>query len=156
MPAIALRRQPSSTAAPGEVFRQQPELELRGGDGKNLRQSGVAVTASLASGTGTLTGTVVVTTDNRGRARFDDLGIAGAPGSYTIRFSADGFAPTISDPVELSQATTQTSIRSDGPDPSLTGTTVSVRYQVTSAAGTTTPIRMAGPVSVARPPSGSP
>jgi hypothetical protein len=137
-PSLAVRKQPSPTATPGVPFKDQPELQLRAGDGTNLDRAGVAVTASLASGTGSLTGTVVATSDDHGKVKFDDLGIAGAPGVYTIQFIADGFTPATSDPVELRLAATSTSIQSDDPDPSPVGTTVEVRYRITSDAGTPT------------------
>jgi len=134
-PSLAVHKQPSSTATPGVPFKDQPELELRTGDGQPLERAGVAVTASLASGTGSLTGSVVATTDDHGHAKFNDLGIAGAPGVYTIQFSADGFTPATSNPVELRLGATSTSIQSDDPNPSAVGATVSVRYRVTSDAG---------------------
>jgi len=135
-PSVAVHKQPSSTATPGVPFKDQPELELRTADGHPLERAGVTVTASLASGTGSLTGTPVAATDDHGRAKFHDLGIAGAPGTYTIQFSADGFTPATSNPVELRLSATTTSIQSDDPNPSAVGASVSVRYRVTSDAGT--------------------
>jgi hypothetical protein len=101
VPSLSLRRQPSSTAASGAPFRHQPELQLLNGDGKPLERSGVTVTASLVPGSGSLMGTVALATDDRGRVKFQDLGIDGPPGIYAIRFDADGFAPVTSDPIEL-------------------------------------------------------
>jgi alkyl hydroperoxide reductase subunit AhpF len=77
-------------------------VELQGGDGKHLDLAGVAVSVSLAPAGGTLSGTLTRTTDGHGRARFDDLAITGAPGVYTLQFSADGFTPATSDSITLS------------------------------------------------------
>ena len=138
LPSLSLRKQPSSTATPGIPFKRHPELQLLDGDGKPLERSGVTVTAALASGSGSLTGTVVGTTDEKGKLKFEDLAISGPPGVYTIGFSADGFTPVTSDPIELRQASSSTSIQSDGPDPSAVGAPVEVQYRVTSEEGTPT------------------
>jgi hypothetical protein len=59
------------------------------------------VSASLVPGSGSLAGTVALATDDRGRVKFQDLGIDGPPGVYAIHFSADGFAAVTSDSIEL-------------------------------------------------------
>jgi hypothetical protein len=98
--SLSLRRQPSSTAHPGHPFKNQPEVQLNA-DGNPLERSGVTVTASLVTGSGSLTGAVAVATDDKGRVKFHDLAIDGPTGDYTLRFSADGFTPVTSDPIEL-------------------------------------------------------
>ena len=100
-----------------------------------LAQSGVTVRASLASGGGSLIGSTSGVTDAAGRVAFVDLGIAGSPGTYTVRFDADGFTGVVSPSIVLSLANTTTSIVSDAPDPSEVGQSVSVQFQVTSSAG---------------------
>jgi hypothetical protein len=101
VPSLSLRRQPSRTADSGAPLRHQPELQLLTADGKPLERSGVTVTASLVPGSGSLTGTVALATDDRGRVKFRDLGIDAPPGVYAIHFSADGFTPVTSDSIEL-------------------------------------------------------
>jgi hypothetical protein len=101
VPSLSLRRQPSPTAHPGAPFGHQPELQLLNADGKPRERSGVTVTASLVPDSGSLTGEVAEATDDRGRVKFHDLGIDAPPGAYTIRFSADGFTPVTSNPIEL-------------------------------------------------------
>lgn len=101
VPSLSLRKQPSSSAHAGHPFKNQPEVQLLSGDGKPLERSGVTVTASLAPGSGSLTGAVSMATDDRGRAKFHDLGIDGAKGVYAIQFSADGFTPVASNSIEL-------------------------------------------------------
>ena len=76
-------------------------MQLLKADGKPLEQSGVTVRASLIPASGSLTGTVALATDDRGRVKFEDLAIDGPPGDYTIQFSAEGFTPVISDSIEL-------------------------------------------------------
>ncbi|MEP6688147.1 MAG: Ig-like domain-containing protein [Gemmatimonadales bacterium] len=135
-PSLAIRSQPSKDARPGQPLRKQPEIELRGADGGELKRAGVTVAASLASGPGSLGGSTTAVTDDRGRARFDDLVLTGDPGTYTLGFAADGFGSVTSDGIELRRTATSTSIRSDQPDPSTVGEPVTVEFQVTSGDGT--------------------
>jgi hypothetical protein len=76
-------------------------VQLLNADGKPLERSGVTVTASLVTGSGSLTGSVAMATDDRGRVKFQDLGIDGPPGDYVIRFSAEGFTSVTADSIEL-------------------------------------------------------
>jgi hypothetical protein len=70
-------------------------------EGQPLEQSGVTVTASLVPASGSLTGTVALATDDRGRVKFSDLGIEAPPGVYAIHFSAGGFAPVTSRSIDV-------------------------------------------------------
>jgi len=140
-PVLAIRTQPSSDAAPSQPFAQQPELELRAGDGSELHQAGIAIGAELASGSGALLGTTAAVTDADGRAAFTDLAISGPAGSYTIRFTASGFEPVESAPITLALIGTRTRITADAPDPSAVGEAVTVQFAVealTGGAGTPT------------------
>jgi len=85
-----------------------------------------------------LLGTTSLATDPDGRAAFTDLGIDGAPGTYTIEFTATGFTSVESDSIELSLAATRTTIVAGEPDPSLVGEAVTVQFTVESDAGTPT------------------
>jgi hypothetical protein len=71
-------------------------------EGNPSAQAGVAITASISSGGGTLGGTVTVNTDASGRATFTDLSIEGAPGPRTLLFIASSLTPVVSDVVALS------------------------------------------------------
>jgi hypothetical protein len=82
--------------------------------------------ATLGLGAGTLSGTTSLATDPDGRAAFTDLGIDGAPGTYTIEFTATGFTSVESALIELSLAASRTTILADEPDPSLVGEVVTV------------------------------
>jgi len=99
--ALGIVVQPAATAASGLVLAQQPVVQLRDAQGQPVSRSGVLVTASLAVGTGTLTGTVGVRTDAEGKAIWTDLAIAGAAGSRTLRFDAAGLAGVVASPTQL-------------------------------------------------------
>ena len=140
-PILALSTQPSPTATSGQPFGRPPVVQLRDGQGADLPTAGVTVTAAIASGTGTLLGAATRTTGADGQAVFSDLGITGAAGSYTVGFTADGFAAVTSDAIVIGAAgpaATSTSITGDDPNPSDLGQAVTVRFAVTSAAGTPT------------------
>jgi Bacterial Ig-like domain (group 3)/Bacterial Ig-like domain (group 1) len=137
-PVLAMRSQPSSTAVPDRPFDHQPEIQLRDAGGRDLKQAGVTVFAGLASGTGTLSGTTSVVTNADGRAAFTDLAIDGAAGSYTLGFSAAGFAGVESEPIVLSVAPTSTAIVANQPDPSVPGQVVTVQFAVRGDGGTPT------------------
>jgi hypothetical protein len=96
------------------------------------------VRAELASGDGSLAGSLSGTTDGNGRVTFADLAVNGAPGSYTLRFTADGFTSAISEPVVLGRAATTTAISSVDPEPSAVEQPVTVSFHVASDAGTPT------------------
>src|SRR5207248_1114800 len=87
---LTLTTQPSTTVQSGVAFAQQPVVQLRDGDGNAVNQAGVTVTAAIATGGGTLGGTVTAATNGSGVASFTDLAISGATGDRTLSFSATG------------------------------------------------------------------
>ncbi len=98
-PGLVITTNPPVSALTSEVFapQAQPVVVLRDGSGNPV--SDAEVTASIASGTGTLEGTVTATTDANGVAAFGDLGISGT-GEHTIEFTS-GEASVTSSPVAL-------------------------------------------------------
>ena len=92
--ALAMVAQPGG-AASTVAFTNQPVVEVVDALDRQLLQSGVVVTATIASGTGTLGGTTSVTTDGNGRAVFTDLNIGGT-GTFTLSFSSPGLTPVAS------------------------------------------------------------
>jgi adhesin/invasin len=100
---LTITTQPSSTAAAGSPFPQQPALQLRDASGNAVSQGGVGVTASIASGPAgaTLGGTTTVPTGGAGGAAFTDLSITGLAGDYTLRFDATGLAGAISGTITI-------------------------------------------------------
>jgi hypothetical protein len=81
--------QPPASALDREVWvpSRQPKVVVKDANGVSV--PGVTVTASVASGTGTLQGKVAAATNGSGVATFVDLGIAGT-GAHTLRFSTGG------------------------------------------------------------------
>lgn len=99
---VALTTQPGSGARSGIAFAQQPIVQLRDSAGGAISQSGVVVTAAIASGGGTLSGTTAATTNANGVAAFTNLAIGGSVGAYTLRFSAGKLTPAVSSSIALS------------------------------------------------------
>jgi len=97
---IEISTNPPVSALTGEVFDPvvQPEVVVKDGSGSPV--GGAEVTASIASGSGTLEGKTTATTNASGVAKFGDLGIAGT-GDHTLEFTA-GTASVTSSPVTLS------------------------------------------------------
>ena len=98
---LAIAQAPSSIAQSGVPLAQQPIIQLVDQSGNPVGQAGVTVTAALASGPGTLGGTLMQVTDASGRAFFTDLAITGGSGVYTISFSAPGFGTVVSGVIGL-------------------------------------------------------
>jgi hypothetical protein len=91
---LAITTQPPSSAQSGVVFSQHPVVQVQDAQGNPVAQAGVAVTAALNSGGGSLGGTTVVNTGGTGSATFTDLAITGPTGAYTIKFSAPAVTST--------------------------------------------------------------
>lgn len=89
---LALAVAPPAAAVAGVPLSPQPVLQLQDADGTDVAREGVAVTAQISSGDGTLAGTTAVTSDAAGLVTFIDLAIQGPPGTRTLSFTADGFA----------------------------------------------------------------
>jgi len=90
---VTISRQPPASALDQEVWSPgvQPIALVK--DAAKLGVPGVVVTATLASGTGVLQGTLTATTRANGSAQFTDLGISGT-GPHTLRFSTDSIGVT--------------------------------------------------------------
>src|SRR5690349_5260383 len=90
---LTINRQPPTSALDSEVWSPtlQPIVLVK--DAGGVVVPGVVVTASIATGSGTLQGTVTATTKTNGTAAFVDLGIAG-PGAQTLRFSTGTLSKT--------------------------------------------------------------
>jgi adhesin/invasin len=82
---LVIRQAPSVAARNGIPLEQQPIIEVL--DSKDQPIPQVQVTAGIASGGGTLSGTTVATSDAEGRAAYSDLALVGPSGSRTLRFS---------------------------------------------------------------------
>jgi hypothetical protein len=92
---------PSTTARSGIALAAQPVVRLLDASGNRVLKAGVAVTASIATGGGTLGGTTTVVTDEGGSATFTDLVINGVVGPRMLRFTAVGLATANSATITL-------------------------------------------------------
>ncbi len=98
---LAIARQPSASAASGVAFAQQPEIQLLDAAGNPVSGGGVVVTAAIATGGGTLGGTLTASTNASGVATFFNLSITGTSGSRTLNFSATGLAGATSTTITI-------------------------------------------------------
>jgi hypothetical protein len=107
---LALRAQPAGGAS-GAAFTTQPVVEIRDAAGNVVTSSTLAVSVTIASGGGTLTGTTTATAA-AGVATFANLAISGLVGPRTLTFSAPGVQAATSSAFELAPgAPTALSIR---------------------------------------------
>src|SRR5207248_2359361 len=102
---LTVTTEPSSTAQSGVPFAQQPVIQVRDVSGNPVNQSGVTVTAAIATGGGTLGGTLTATTTGTGVATFTNLAITGTAGDRTLSFSATGLTGVNSATVTLTAGT---------------------------------------------------
>jgi adhesin/invasin len=98
---LTIVTQPSSTAGSEQPFGQQPVVRVVDAIGNPVAVAGISVTAAVASGTGTLLGTVSVPTDESGVARFTNLAIRGSD-AHTLIFGAPGLATVVSSTIMVS------------------------------------------------------
>jgi galactose oxidase-like protein len=120
-PSLALTTQPSASAQSGVLLSSQPVVQLKDPSGADDPQSGVAVTAALASGNGTLGGTLTRSTNANGAASFTDLVITGNAGDYAIRFTASGTAPVVSSTITIGAAGASIVLVTNPPTSALSG-----------------------------------
>jgi len=105
IPVITVDLQPSTTADSGTAFARQPVFTVTERDANTSPMGGVTITAAIASapsGTSSLDGTTSVTTAADGSAQFNDLGITGPAGDYTLSFSAPDATTVTSQTITVS------------------------------------------------------
>lgn len=98
---LLLSTAPAETVGSGVAMSPAPVIQVATLGGEPVSARGILVTASLASGVGTLEGSTEVRTDQDGRAVFASLMGRGAVGPRAIRFSAPGLASVVSPTVQL-------------------------------------------------------
>ena len=98
---LSITAQPSATAASGAPFAQQPLLQLCDASGNAVSLAGFTVTATVATGGGTLGGATSALTNSSGMANFTNLTITGAAGVFTLNFSAPALTGATSAPTTL-------------------------------------------------------
>ena len=99
---LLLAAQPSAAATLGVNFAAQPSVQLADVFGNAVAAAGVSVTATIASGGGTLGGTVTVATNASGLASYTDLSISGAAGTRTLQFSSGALTAVVSNAIAVS------------------------------------------------------
>lgn len=92
-------RTPGDASYDDTAFNPQPKVQIVDSGNNPKTVSGVVVTASLVSGTGTLDDDTVAT-DANGLATFSGLSLDGLVGTYVLRFSASGYT-SIDDTVRM-------------------------------------------------------
>jgi len=83
---VSVVSQPSPTAVNGVALAAQPVVRVE--DELGYPMEGVTVQASVASGAGTLSGGVTITTGADGLGAFEDLVLTGAVGGYVLQLAA--------------------------------------------------------------------
>jgi hypothetical protein len=108
---LSVATEPSATAVNASAFTVQPAVQLLNASGSPVAQSGVVVTAALASGAGTLGGATAATTNASGVATFTNLAVTGTIGAHTLMFSSGSLTAATSASILLgSGVATQLSI----------------------------------------------
>jgi hypothetical protein len=92
---LSIATQPSTSAQSGIAIPQQPAVQLLDAFNNPVNQSGVVVTAALATGSGSLTN-ATMSTNASGLATFSGLAINGVVGSYTLKFTTT--SPSLTSP----------------------------------------------------------
>ena len=98
---LTITTQPSGSAASGAAFPQQPSVQLRDAAGNAVSVAGHTVTASIASGGGTLNGATSVVTNASGVAAFAGLSITGLIGDRTLDFDVPTMTGATSNTITL-------------------------------------------------------
>ncbi len=135
---LALLTQPAPTAQSGVPFATQPVVELQDAAGNPVSQAGITITASIASGGGSLGGTVAQATSSNGQATYTDLVLSGTVGPRTIDFTATGLTRVTSATVTLAAGAATTLAKQAGDNQ--TGTAgsplpIDPQVKVTDASG---------------------
>jgi Bacterial Ig-like domain (group 2) len=95
---LALRTQPASAISTAPLTTQ-PVIEVRDAAGNLVTSSSLAITAALATGSATLSGTASANAD-AGVAAFTDLTLTGS-GAATLTFSGSGVASVTSTSISI-------------------------------------------------------
>jgi len=100
---LVIVTQPPATGESGIPLSPPPSVQLQDVNGNDVKQSGVAITAEIASGPSgaTLSGATAAT-NNKGLATFSGLVLTGPAGQYTINFRGDNLSGVTSTPITLS------------------------------------------------------
>ena len=132
-----------ATASSGIALSPQPSVQLLDANGNPVLTSGVVVTATVASGIGTVTGATATTSG--GLATFSGLTITGTAGSFTLQFSATGVTPLVSPTIALGAGTASALLITTQPGPSVqSGSLLSPQPVIQLIDGAGNPVAQAG------------
>ncbi len=138
---LALTTQPSASAQNGQVFVQQPVVQLQDASNNPVLQAGVPVAVSLASGGGSLGGTTPVSTNASGQAVFTNLSITGLAGARTLTFATSGYSSVTSSSISITAGTPTTIALSAGSGQTATaGSPVTIAPAVLVTDGSGNPV----------------
>ncbi len=138
---LGIAVEPSAAASSGVPLAPQPVVQVLDANGDPVSTRGLLVTASVASGGGTLAGETSVRTGADGRAAFTDLAIAGPVGPRTLRFSATGLSAVISRQIDLGPGAPVTAVVTAGNNQTVpAGTDVPVRPAVRVTDASSNPV----------------
>ena len=98
---LTITTQPPATVGSGAVFGPQPAIQLRDASGNAASQLNVQITATIATGGGTLGGITTANTNASGLASFSNLSITGTPGPRTLSFGSGALTPVTSNSIDL-------------------------------------------------------
>ncbi|MEO5815218.1 MAG: Ig-like domain-containing protein [Gemmatimonadaceae bacterium] len=104
---------PPTTATSGAPLSPQPSVQVQDNFGNPVAASGLLVSASFLSGSGTLAN-ATASTNASGLATFTGLTISGAPGSVTLQFGSGTLTHAVSAPITLSGGTAAALVKSAG------------------------------------------
>jgi adhesin/invasin len=121
---LAMTGLPSAGARSRVPFGTQPSIQLQDASGNPVAHAGVEVSASIASGGGTLGGQASVLTNGEGRADYTDLAIIGSPGTRTLLFASTTPASEVVSPTITLPSVAAISLLTPPPGPVVVGTRV--------------------------------
>jgi hypothetical protein len=152
---LSITTEPAASAQNGVAFAQQPVLQLRDGSGNAVSQAGVTVTAAIATGGGTLNGTLTATTNASGVASFTNLAITGTAGDRTLSFSATGLTGATSSTITITAgAATQLAVTTQPSSSASSGTAFTQQPVVQMEDASGNPVSQSGTLVTATIASG--
>ena len=98
--ALAITTAPT-TGQSGAILAPEPVIRVVDASGNTVTSSGTPITAALASGSGTLGGTLTANTVS-GVATFSNLALTGTVGNYTINFTSGALTAVTTGTIALS------------------------------------------------------
>jgi hypothetical protein len=105
VPQLLVATQPSAAVVSGEVFAQQPIIQLEDGTGQ---PGGAGVEVAVSVSGATLAGTTTAVSDETGVARFTDLALTAPDGTYNLVFQAEGYVGVQSNEIVVSSTPAET------------------------------------------------